>query len=199
MDYTDEDVLRDALQNQDLQRAKRCIRAGQNPMQLMNANGLFTRIPFYAIHTAGKELHPEFLSLLALRNLIDLNEINHSSIHNASLLFYTLMLGRTKKVHLLLQAGVDVNAPFTTHPRRRDQSIFTAVNLSKECALMLLFADGNPKEGIFPVRAVPQARIWLSGLLQAKQCFKEIFDDVDLEALLSSFIFHQVYLQNACG
>ena len=64
---------------------------------------------------------------------------------------------------------------------------------------MLLFADGNAKEKKFPSSAKPDVRVWLSGFMEAKKLFVEIFNDKALEDLVASFIFNERYLRNALG
>merc|ERR1719335_1533596 len=151
-------------------------------------------------------MHTPFLSLLALRPLIDLNEIfispNVTSIsrYSRSLLARSQVCRDPKHLHFLLQAGVNLHAPYTTDPEERHKSIFCAFrNLPDYIALMLLFAGGNPKEKIFPIESRPQVRLWLSGFLKAKELFEDMFCDTDLEVLLAFFIFDEQYLRNALG
>lgn len=136
---------------------------------------------------------PELLALLALRHLIDLNEIfipEDVSHQSYSLLARSILYPRT--LHLLLQVGVNLHAPYTTSPGKSKNSIFCMYpRVKDDCALMLLFAGANPKEKIFPIFARSQVRVWLSGFLKAKELFQDIFDDTDLEALLFSFIFDE--------
>lgn len=199
MNYTCPEVLSNALKAQNLQIAKRCVLAGQNPMQLPKRQG--SNFGFAEASVFSYRVRPKLLSLLALRDLIDLNEIfipPGISWYSMSLLGGAVLY--PKNLHLLLQAGVKLDVPYTTNPKESQKSIFCAYHfLPDASALMLLFAGANPKEKIFNANARPQVRVWLSGFLKAKELFEDIFDDPDLEALLFSFIFEEEYLRNALG
>ena len=149
------------------------------------------------------------MSLLALRQHFDLNDAHISdpnTIAKQTLLHVVAEDCQYKKLHLLLQTGVDVNAPcWITNSAHSDyfdesyqKSIFTSVS-DPIVALMLLFSDGNPRKKVFPWTAKSQVRVWLDGFSKAKEIFTDIFDDCDLESLLASFIFNETYLRNALG
>ena len=149
-----------------LRLAKKCIVAGQNPMHLTLSN---CHTAFFFEAQLSPDIKSEFLSILALRQHFDLNDAHISDpsvIAQQTPLHVVAEDCQYKKLHLLLQTGIDVNAPCwitnTVHPyylhEIYQKSIFTSVS-DPIVALMLLFSDGNPREKVFPRTAKSQVRV----------------------------------------
>merc|ERR1719387_121478 len=136
MDYRDPQLLRDALIEQNLPVAMRCIRAGQNPIQLKSES---SDIPFYIYAIAAAGISPEFLSFLALRNVINLDEASELD-DGRSFLHTVFGYNNLHKLHLTIQAGADLSV-------LQGSSLLELTNYNE--ALMLLFAGFNPQHRKF--------------------------------------------------
>merc|ERR1719473_243671 len=204
MDFQNPDILRNALKNQNLQVAMRCIKAGQNPIHLRDPNGKYS---FFFSAIQEDDIKPEYLSFIALHRIINFNDVKIPESHSMSTMTPLMCLvtyfnvKKIKKLHLLLETGLDVNHGClrgTNGFGNRNIFEWLGRGIDPIAATMLLFAGGNAvNKSNVPFETKRTVKIWLDGFAQAKKMFIQIFDDKDLESLLATFVFNEDYLRIA--
>jgi len=141
------------------------------------------------------------LTLLAFRDKLDLEITNKSG--NTALAY---CMGKFNRYyHLLIQAGVNVDATFSVGETSYYRCLLEGNYLG---ACMLLSAGANPTFGSTPgfsaylprieatrhkIRA--QVKLWLAGLDAAKLMLNNIFDNEELEKEICTFIFTEDHLR----
>lgn len=145
-----------------------------------------------------EENYNAFMTVLAFKKHLNINETN--SVGN-TILAYTDDEEHNPFLHSLIQAGVDVNATFSRNQGTCLHRCIQFWNAAGACMLLSAGADPRPhgtieqrKDETYQ-KVAKQVRFWVKGLEAAQECFRITFNDEALEALLSSFIFHEEYLR----
>ena len=185
VNYTDQSVLLQALDRQDFYTIQRCLNAGQD----LNAIKFRSeRLPLLLDAISVDKVN-RFWSLMVFRKFLDL-DIFSKSIQRVN----ALQCGLSHKfpfIHILLQNGAE--PVMRTHLHYMEESAVLDECVPQFC--MLLSCGMDPGDVIPCQRIRKQVQQWLASLECAKQHFRRIFDDENLEKELCNFVQNEVNLR----
>jgi len=175
--YLRQQTLLEALDNQNHEIIRRCLKAGQClDVPLVGNRAKYETI---LLHACDDILESRVISLLAYKDHLDINYVDR---YGLNALFYA---GSLDIFILLIQAGIDVDR----------KSIGGTTPLCKwqgfQRAALLLSAGANPENAPIYCLVKEQVKKWLIGLECAKLLLKEMFESKELERIICEFVFNE--------
>lgn len=191
--YDKIETLLEALNNGDIRKVSRCLKAGQDLNQTVRSStaNLYVPLLFWALE---KNTKTRLMTLLVFKEHINI-DATISQYGNSWNAFGRCERDDLLSWHLLIQAGIDLTYK-DSHGGFAIDYLFAE---NTHLMLMLLSAGSPPpKEYYGKVETVKQIiQGWIHGLNTAKSILIKIFDNGELEREVLAFVFAEDHLLEA--